>query len=107
MSREPRDRHNREVVRYGMRATVVKVSAKANYAKIFVGERDNVQVGDAFYIFNSDLERAENRRLIAYATVARLQKGEAAYLHVEELYSEQSPVQEGFEARQVFFEGDE
>jgi len=102
---EKREFH-RPVVRYGFRATIVKVSNQGNYVKIFYGENDRVRVGDTFYIMPPDTLSASPRRPVASATAVQVLP-DAAFLHVDEKYAENLSIQEGFEARRVYFEAGE
>ncbi|MGZ3669816.1 MAG: hypothetical protein ACXWR1_11420 [Bdellovibrionota bacterium] len=103
---EKKELRRREVVKYGFRATIVKVSAQGNYIKIYYGEKDRVRIGDTFYVMPPDKGEQFARRPVAYAVVAQVQP-EAAFLHVEERYYPNINIDEGFEVRRVYFENDE
>lgn len=102
---ENREERRRTVVRYGFRATIVKVSGKGNYIKIFYGEKDRVRVGDTFYVMPPDNLDTQARRPVASATAVQVQP-DAAYLHVDERYVDKLVIQEGFETRRIYFEED-
>lgn len=103
---EKREFRKREVVKYGYRATIVKVSAKGNFLKIAYGEKDRVRIGDTFYVMPPDRMDSEARRPVAFATVVQTQP-DAAFLHVEERYFKDVNIREGYEVRRVFFESDD
>jgi hypothetical protein len=103
---EKHEYHRRDVVKYGFRATIVRVSAKGNYVKIYYGAKDRVRVGDSFYIMPPDTLTSVARRPVAFATAVQVQP-DAAYLHVDERYARDLEIREGFETRRVYFENDE
>jgi hypothetical protein len=103
---EPRN-SRREVVRYGLSSTVVKVSAQGNFLKIFYGAKDRIRVDDTFYVYvPPDTMNSQARRPVAFASVVQVQP-EAAFLHVDERYVDGIAIQDGFEVRQVFFEAED
>ncbi len=102
---EDREYHRRAVVRYGFRATIVKVSAQGNYVKIYYGEKDRVRVGDTFYVMPPDTLTSQARRPVASATAVQVHP-DAAFLRVEERYLPNLVIQEGYETRRVYFEED-
>lgn len=106
---ERREVHRRAVVKYGFRATIVKVSAQGNYIKILYGENERVRIGDTFYVMPPETPESAQvgaRRPVAFATVAQVTP-EAAFLHVDEKYYGNVQITEGFEVRRVYFEHDE
>jgi hypothetical protein len=103
---EKKELKRRDVVKYGFRATVIKVSPQGNYLKIYFGEKDRVRVGDTFYVMPPNRLDDSARRPVAYAVVAQVQP-EAAFLHIEERYFANIEIQAGFEVRRVYFENDE
>lgn len=100
---EKREYHRREVVKYGFRATIVRVSAQGNYLKIFYGEKDRVRVGDTFYVIPPDSFENRAYRPVASATVVQVQP-DAAFLHVDERYGESTQITEGMDVRRVYFD---
>jgi hypothetical protein len=106
LSHEKREFKRRDVVKYGFRATIVKVSNHGNYVKIFFGERDRVRQGDTFYIMPPEKEGAIARRPVAFATAVQVLP-DAAFLHVDERYFNNVDIVEGFETRRVYFENDD
>lgn len=98
-----RTEFNREVVKYGFRATIVRVSAKGNYVKIGYGGKNQVKDGDTFYVMPPDDFSGQPQRPLAAATVAKVLP-DAAFLHVHERYEEDLVIKEGFEVRRVYFE---
>lgn len=100
---ERREYHRREVVKYGFRATVIRVSAQGNYIKIYYGEKDRVRVGDTFYVLPAETFDRRAYRPVASATVAQVTP-DAAFLHVDERYGDNVVIQEGMEVRRVYFD---
>ncbi len=96
----------RPVVKYGFRATIVKVSTQGNYVKISYGAKDRVRVGDPFYIMPPDMLNAQARRPLGFATVVQVQP-DASFLQVMERFNENLSIQEGYEARRIFFDAEE
>src|SRR5690606_2227608 len=94
--------HRRKVVKYGFRATIVKVSSAGNYVKIFYGEKDRVRIGDTFYIMPPDTQMRGARRPVGSATAVQVLP-DSAFLRIDERYEEGLVVQEGFETRRIYF----
>ncbi len=100
---EKREYRRREVVKYGFRATIVRVSAQGNYLRINYGEKDRVRAGDTFYVMPADTLDGRAQRPVAFATVVQVQT-DAAFLHVDERYVENLQITEGMDARRVYFD---
>ncbi len=101
LKNERKDLKRREVVRYGFRATILKVSTAGNYLRIAYGKNDRVSAGDTFMVLMPDDFSGLNRRPVAFARVVAV-KPDAAFLRVEERYVKEVTIREGFEARRVF-----
>lgn len=100
---EPRFYRQRSVLRYGLTATVLKVSAKGNFFQIAFGTKDGLKTGDTFQVFGPDDMSGNPRRPLAIARV-QVARPEDSFLRVEQKYDPAFRLRSGQEARRVMFE---
>ncbi len=103
LEKEPYVYRQRAVLRYGLRATVVKVSSKGNFFQIGYGEKDGIKAGDTFQVFLPDDFSGKARRALAMAKV-EVARPNDSFLRVEQKYDPSIQVRPGFEARRIIFE---
>ena len=98
---EPYSSH-REVARYGLKATILRVSASGNFFQIGYGKKDGIKAGDMFQIFApDDLSGAE--RTPAALAVVKVSRADDSFLRVEQKYSADLQLKPGLEAQRVIF----
>jgi hypothetical protein len=96
----------RQVLRYGFKATILRVSVRGNFFKIGFGSTEGVQVGDTFQVYEPDDFTQRERSPIAVAKVVAIRPN-SSFLRVESRYSPESPQAEeikivpGYEAQRV------
>lgn len=103
LQEEPRRHQKRYVVRYGISATVLKVSNQGNFFKIAIGSQEGVKSGDNFQIFAPDQMDGSPRKPIAIARVVVARPADS-FLRVEQKLSEDVAIQAGQEVRRVTVE---
>jgi hypothetical protein len=103
LEQEPQEFRQRAVVSYGIRATVLKVSAKANYLKIAYGQLDGLKAGDLFQIFPPDDFSNTSRMPIGIARIEVARERES-FLRVDQRFDASARVQPGYEVRRIILE---
>lgn len=88
------------VLSYGFRATVLKVSVNGNFIKIGFGSADGVKEGDAFQVNEPDDLSLKERKPIAFARVVAVRPN-SSFLRVERMVEKQIKIIPGFEAQRV------
>jgi hypothetical protein len=100
---EPRTYRQRRVMRYGLRATIVRVSGEGNFFQIAYGKKSGLKTGDYFQVFSPDDLSGDMRRPLALARV-QVVRGEDSFLRVEQKYDPSFHPRAGQEARRVILE---
>ena len=103
LEKEPRSYRRKAVMRYGLKATVLKVSHQGNFFRIGYGATDGIKKGDMFQVFAPDDLSGETRKPLAFARV-QVARPEDSFLRVEERYDPEFRLQSGQEAHRVILE---
>lgn len=99
----------KQVLRYGFKATILRVSVRGNFFKIGFGSTEGVQIGDNFQVFEPEDFRQKERTPIAVAKVVAIRPN-SSFLRVESRYEPQSDdareikIVPGYEAQRVDLE---
>lgn len=99
LEQEPRVYSQRQVLRYGFKAPIIRVSNQGNFFQIARGTKDGVKAGDYFQIF-SETATGEERQPLALARV-QVARGEDSFLRVDQRYDPSYRPKVGQEARRV------
>lgn len=103
LEKEPYEFRQRAVVSYGIRATVLKVSARGNYLKIAYGQEDGLKAGDLFQIYEPEDFSNRSKKPLGLARI-EVARARDSFLRVDQRYDASIRVRPGFEVRQIILE---
>ncbi len=103
LEQEPYEFRQRAVVSYGIRATVLKVSAKGNYLKIAYGQQDGLKAGDLFQIYSPEDFSNQSKRPLGLARI-EVARARDSFLRVDQRYDASLRVRPGYEVRHIILE---
>lgn len=99
LENEPKVYRQKQVFRYGQKATVIRVSKEGNYFQIAYGSKDGIKAGDYFQVFSDNYDQ-EERQPLALARV-QVVRGEDSFLRVDQRYDPSFRLRAGMEAQRV------
>lgn len=100
LENEPKVYRQKQVLRYGLRATVIRVSNQGNFFQIAYGSKDGLKAGDYFQVFSTDNYDQDVREPLALARV-QVVRGEDSFLRVDQRYDPSFRLKAGMEAQRV------
>jgi hypothetical protein len=100
LENEPKVYRQHRVLRYGLKATVIRVSNQGNFFQIAYGSKNGIKAGDYFQVFSTESYDQADRQPLALARV-QVVRGEDSFLRVDQRYEPSFRLKVGMEAQRV------